>query len=99
MKLLLLLFFLLPFVFFSQSKEITKKFNNAEVLFNKKKYKKAIKAYSKVIKIDPKNGVAYYKRSIAKNKIGHDFCEDLKSACKYGADRLGACENHELYCQ
>ena len=32
------------------------------------------------------------------SKLGIDFCDDLKMACKYHGEKLGACENYELNC-
>ncbi len=100
MKLLLISFFLFPLLLFGQTEELDKKFTSAETHIKKGKYKKAIKVYSKIIAKDEHNGLAYFKRAMLKNKIGRDFCSDLKLACKYeGVEQKSACENHELYCQ
>ena len=35
-----------------------------------------------------------------KNKMGQDFCADLKTACKLESlEQKSACENHEMYCE
>jgi tetratricopeptide (TPR) repeat protein len=99
MKTLLFLFLFLPFISFTQSQEKPSKLSNkASELFEKGDFKRAIKVYSKIIKSNPKDGMAYYKRSISKSKLGIDFCNDLKMACKYQGSKLGACENYELKC-
>ncbi len=82
MKTLLFLFLFFPFISFSQTQEKPSKFSNkANDLFENGNFKRAIKVYSKIIKSNPKDGMAYYKRSISKSKLGIDFCDDLKLAC------------------
>ena len=99
MKTLLFLFLFFPFITFSQTQEKPSKLSNkASDLFENGNFKRAIKVYSKIIKSNPKDGMAYYKRSISKSKLGIDFCDDLKLACKYQGSKLGACENYELNC-
>ena len=99
MKTLLFLFLFFPFISFSQTQEKPSKFSiKANDLFENGNFKRAIKVYSKIIKSNPKDGMAYYKRSISKSKLGIDFCDDLKLACKYQGSKLGACENYELNC-
>ena len=99
MKTILFLFLFLPFISFSQSQEKSAKLSNkASDHFENGDFKRAIKVYSKIIKSNPKDGMAYYKRSISKSKLGIDFCNDLKMACKYQGSKLGACENYELNC-
>ena len=67
-----------PVFLFSQSDikpdKLSKK---ATTLFNNGKYKKAIKVYDKIIKNNPKDGFAYYRRSISKSRLGIDFCDDF----------------------
>ena len=100
MKKILFLFLFFPVFLFSQSDikpdKLSKK---ATTLFNNGKYKKAIKVYDKIIKSNPKDGFAYYRRSISKSRLGIDFCDDLNMACKYDGVVNGACENYELNCQ
>ncbi|MDG1841933.1 MAG: hypothetical protein P8I93_06270 [Crocinitomicaceae bacterium] len=100
MKLLLTSFLIIPLFLFGQTSQTEEDFKSAASLEEKGKFKKALKIYSKIISKNPSNGVAYFKRAALKNKVGQDFCTDLKTACKLeSVEQKSACENHEMYCE
>ena len=100
MKLLLISVVIFPLFLFGQTSQTDQNFDSAASLEQNGKFKKALKIYTKIIAKNPKNGVAYFKRAALKNKMGQDFCADLKTACKLESiEQKSACENHEMYCE
>lgn len=64
---------------------VTSQLNKAMDIYNAKDYKNSVPEFSKVIKLDPKNGKAFYYRGMAKMHLKQTgFCKDLEESVSLG---------------
>lgn len=64
---------------------VNKQLDIAMELYNSKDYKNSLGEFSKVIKLDAKNGKAFYYRGMAKMHLKQNgFCKDLEESVTLG---------------